>query len=236
MSHDASAIVIDVIRATTSIATALSAGGRRVVPTVSVEEARGVAATEGALLCGERGGLPPDGFDLGNSPSGFTEAGVAGRTLVFTSTNGTRAMRATLDAGVRSLRLGCFRNLGAVAAAIADDHGPGGEAGVLIVCSGRKGRVSMDDGWCAGHLVERLLRADLGFDPGDGAAVARELAAALGSPTPSGLARTEAGRALRELGLASDLTDCARTDDLDIVPIWRDGAFVAGGEGEEESG
>jgi len=228
-----SAIVVDVVRATTSITTALASGARRVVPAVRVDEAREVAAANGAWLCGERGGVPPDGFDLGNSPSGFTKERIAGRTLVFTSTNGTAAMRSALAVGPRTLRLACFRNLGSVAEAVWSEHGSEGNGGVLVVCSGRKGRVSMDDGWCAGHLVRRLLHFGPGFELSDGAAAARELAVGLGAPTAAGLARMAAGRALGKLGLAEDLADCARTDDLRVVPIWRDGAFVSGGEGEE---
>ena len=226
----ASTIVVDVIRATTSLTTALAAGARSVVPVASVQEARDVAGTECALLCGERGGFPPDGFDLGNSPADFTRARVADRTLVFTTTNGTAVMRVAGRLARGALRLACFRNLGAVTAAIVADVGGDARHGVLIVCSGRRGRVSMDDAWCAGHLVESLLRAGLGLEPTDGAVAARELAAGLGAPSRSGLARTAAGRALGKLGLAGDLTDCARSDDLAVVPVWREGAFVTGGE------
>lgn len=225
-----STIVVDAIRATTSITTALAAGARRVVPVASVQEARDVAATEGSLLCGERGGLPPDGFDLGNSPADFTRARVSDRTLVFTTTNGTAAIRVAVRIGGGALRLACFRNLAAAAATVVADVGGGARHGVLIVCSGRRGGVSMDDAWCAGHLVERLLGAGLDLDPTDGALAARALAERLGAPTPSGLAGTAAGRALGKLGLAGDLTDCARADDLAVVPVWREGAFVTGGE------
>ena len=217
-------VVIDVIRATTSITTALAAGAARAIPVRTVEAAREEAARlAGSLLCGERKGLPPPGFDLGNAPGEFDRETVAGRTLVFTTTNGTAAIGAVR--GAASVRLACFRNAGAVVRAVAGDAAPGGR-GVAIVCAGRRGRVSMDDAWCAGHLVTRLARAVEGATLTDGARAAEALAAALGRPTAAGLARTTAGRGLGAIGRAGDLRVCATVDDLAVVPVWRDGAFT----------
>lgn len=227
------AIVVDVIRATTSIATALAAGAERVIPVPTVEEAREEAARDGgALLCGERRGLPPDGFDLGNAPGEFERGTVAGRALVFTTTNGTAAIEAARAAGVGSLRLGCFRNAGAVARRTAEDASAAG-VGVAIVCAGRRGRVSMDDAWCAGHLVERLVPTVAEAALTDGARAAQALSARLGSPTVAGLAGTAAGRALHAIGRGADLTVCAGLDDLEVVPVWRDGALVGSRGGED---
>lgn len=230
------AVVIDVVRATTSITTALAAGARRVIAVATVAEARArAAALEGALLCGEREGLPPVGFDLGNSPGSYTAERVSGRTLVFTTTNGTRAM--TAAAGADPLMLACFRNLETVAGRLARDldRSPKGD-GAVLVCAGRRGRVSMDDAWCAGHLVDRVARIRPDLSLTDGACAARELAGALGAPTARALARTSAGRAGVALELGGDLEDCARLDDLDVVPLWRAGAFVTGGEEESDGG
>jgi len=229
-------LVIDVLRATTSVATALASGAARVIPAASVAEARALAAgLEDALLCGEREGVPPEGFDLGNSPGSYTPNRVSGRTLVFTTTNGTRAM--TAAAGSRPLALACFRNAEAAARRVARalETDPGG-SGTVIVCAGRRGRVSMDDAWCAGHLVDRMARIRPDLSLTDGARAARELAGALGAPTARGLAETSGGGGLVALGLGGDLDDCARLDDLDVVPVWRAGAFVTGGEEESDGG
>lgn len=229
-------VVIDVVRATTSMTTALAAGAARVIPVATVAEARARAAeVGGSLLCGERRGLPPEGFDLGNSPGSYTAERVSGRTLVFTTTNGTRAI--TAAAAACPLALACFRNAGAVARLLARDlaRDSGGET-VTLVCAGRKGRVSMDDAWCAGHLVDRLARIRPHLRLTDGARAARELAGALGAPTASGLAETAAGRAGIALELGGDLVECARLDDLEVVPLWRAGAFVTGGEEESDGG
>ncbi len=229
-------IVIDVIRATTSITTALAAGADRVIPVPSVEEAREEAARErGALLCGERRGLPPRGFDLGNAPSEFEPGVVAGRALVFTTTNGTAAIEAARGAGAGSLQLGCFRNAGAVARRVSADAAADGR-GVAIVCAGRQGRVSMDDAWCAGHLVGRLVQTVAEAELTDGARAAQALSARLGRPTATGLARTAAGRALGAIGRTADLAVCAGLDDLEVVPVWRDGALVGSRGGEDADG
>ena len=228
----AQVVVIDVVRATTSIVTALAAGADSVIPVLGPDQARSerVRSPE-ALLCGETGGLAPPGFDLDNSPRSFTRGRVAGRALIFSTTNGTRAMRAAI--GARSLRLACFRNLGAVAASLESDLVAASDARVTVLCSGRGGRVSMDDAWCAGHLVARLRDPHPDAELTDGARLATMLAAALGMPTAAGLAETAAGRALVRLGLEDDLVACARVDDLEVVPVWRDVAFVRGGGGDD---
>jgi 2-phosphosulfolactate phosphatase len=231
---DSRVVVIDVIRATTSITTALAAGGQRVIPTGSVAAARAKADRIGrSLLCGERNGLPPEGFDLGNSPREFTSELVAGESLIFTTTNGTAAIEAATDA--RELRLACFRNVGTVARVLS---GPADIKGgpIIIICSGRNGRIGMDDAWCAGHLVERILKRSPSLGLGDGAQAACAFAASLGRPTRESLAKTDAGRSLCDLGLGEDLVPCAKVDDLSVVPIWYDGAFVKGGEEDADAG
>lgn len=227
------AVVIDIIRATTSITTALAAGADRVLPVLTVEGARKAAArARGSLLCGERRGLPPPGFDLGNAPEEFERAKVAGRTLVFTTTNGTAAIEAARRMGAGSLSLACFRNVAAVARRLEVDQAARGR-GIAIACAGRGGRVSMDDAWCAGHLVERLVRTGGEAELTDGARAAQALAARLGPPLASGLARTAAGQALRAIGRGGDLAVCAGLDDLEVVPVWRDGALVGSRGGED---
>ena len=231
---DSRVVVIDVIRATTSITTALAAGGQRVIPTGSVAAARATAdRIGGSLLCGERNGLPPKGFDFGNSPRAFISELVAGESMIFTTTNGTAAIEMVIDA--RELRIACFRNVSAVARVLSDSTDTK-SAPIIIICSGRNGRIGMDDAWCAGHLVERILKRSPSLGLGDGAQAACTFAASLGRPTPESLAKTDAGRALCDLGLDEDLVPCAKVDDLSVVPIWCDGAFVKGGEEDADAG
>jgi len=226
-------VVVDVLRATTSILVALEAGAERVLPVVTTEEAVRLADDLGrddVLLCGEREGKRIEGFDLGNSPREYGAERVEGRTLVYSTTNGTRAVRRA--AGADAVGLGCFRNLGAVAAwAAGSDH-------TAVLCAGRRGRVSLDDALCAGHLVRRLaclgprvggygLAPDEGPRPPDGGELALDdgalgalrLAESVGDPDAGWMAGVAAGAALVDIGFGADLEACARTDVSDGVPI-----------------
>jgi 2-phosphosulfolactate phosphatase len=222
-----SVAVLDVIRATTSILTALDSGAERVIPAATDEEAQRFYETlpaDTALLCGERRGVKIEGYDLGNSPREYTTPGVVGKTLIYRTTNGTPAMRLAM-AG-RRLRLACFKNAGAISGSLIEDlKTRAASRGVLLVCAGRLGRVSMDDAWCAGHLVGRVLAAGGAVRLSDAARAACELARGLGPPTAARLADTSAGRALGALGLGEDLEDCAELDASRIVPIWCGDAF-----------
>ena len=233
---ECSVSVIDVIRATTSIVTALESGAASVVPAATEIEARQVYETLPAgttLLCGEERGVRIEGYDLGNSPHEYTPTAVEGKHLVYRTTNGTPAMRRALAGS--TLRLACFRNAGVVSRALAEDLVAGSTpGGAVLVCSGRAGRVSMDDAWCAGHLVERLRARTPECRLTDAAQAASGFARSLGNPTPGRLADTSAGRALGTLGLAGDLELCADVDGSRVVPTWRAGAFVR--EADEPKG
>ena len=150
------AVVIDVLRATTVMVHALAAGCEAVVPCLEIDEARQAAAAlpaGSALLAGERQGLPIEGFDLGNSPRAFTRAVCRGKTLVMTTTNGTRAILACLDA--ERVVLGAFPNFAATVQILHDDERP-----VHIVCAGTDGRISYEDSLLAGAFARHLR--DLG--------------------------------------------------------------------------
>jgi phosphosulfolactate phosphohydrolase-like enzyme len=144
------AVVVDVLRATTTLTVALGPGALRVLAAATPEQASALRAGHpGALLCGERGGLRIDGFDLGNSPFEYPVPVVAGRTLIFASTNGSQALLAA--AAARRRLLAAFVNARAVVERLA------GERAVVIVCAGSSGRFAIEDAGCAGLLCERLL-------------------------------------------------------------------------------
>jgi len=147
------AVVIDVLRASTTIIHALEAGAREVIACPEVEDARTAAAalpSGEVLLGGERKGLPIEGFDLGNSPSQYTPFSVGGRTVVFTSTNGTRAMARCCQAD--RVFVGAFVNANAVCEQLA------GRQRIHLVCAGTNGQMSDEDILAAGLLVDRLQR------------------------------------------------------------------------------
>jgi 2-phosphosulfolactate phosphatase len=213
----ATVVVIDVVRATTTIIEALANGAQGIYPTHSTEDAVRLASSlgrEDTLLCGERRGRKVEGFDLGNSPGEFAAEVVGGMKLVMSTTNGTKA----LVVGEEGLRvLPCaFTNLGAVAREVAgDEH-------VVIVCAGHDDRFSLDDALCAGYLIQRIAAALEGELMLDDAARAASALASARKPTRRFLGLTTAGAALREIGLGQDLEICADVDRHDIVVVMSD--------------
>ena len=211
----AAAIVIDVLRASTTIVTALAHGCRAVIPVAEVDEARRRAsAVPGALLAGERSGDPPEGFDLGNSPLEFTPERVSGRTLVFTTSNGTRALLAARPAA--AVAVGAFVNLSAAA------HWALGRArDVVLVCAGELGERSREDEVCAGLLVDRLLALETGAVAAPRAAEVADAArpyakdlGRLGQDAPH-------ARHLAARGRDDDVAACLRLDVFDVIPLYR---------------
>ena len=198
-------IVVDVLRATSTITQALAGGYRRVLCCAEIEEARAVASSEGgAVLGGERKTVRIDGFDFGNSPREFTEA--AAETLVLTTTNGTRLLLAAAERCSLVL-VGSLLNLGAVAAAAKEQ----GVDDVAVLCAGVKGELAMDDAYCAGRIA-----LELGGEPADSAAAIR-LAGSFPSAV-EGLSASQSARNLQASGLADDIAYCARESVLSVVP------------------
>ena len=210
--------VVDVLRAATSAAHALAAGAKEVRLFRTVEEARASrAAFEGeAVLAGERGGLAPEGFDAGNSPKEFTPERVAGRTVFFSTTNGTCALSDCASAAF--VAFASLANVGAVARALA-----GRGEDVLLVCSGTEGRFSAEDALCAGMIVEGLAGrgAEHPLELRDGARIARDFARRNAAEPARVLAEGEHGRRLGALGLGEDVAFSARVDCLEVVPVLK---------------
>ena len=210
-------VVIDVLRATSSMVEALAQGARAIYPAESTEEAMRLLQSLGRddlLLCGERRGLKIEGYDLGNSPAEFTDDVVGDRQLVMNTTNGTRAFVAAQ--GADRVVAAAFSNLAAVTDAVARAER------LVVLCAGREGRFALEDALCAGLLLRRL-EAALGdvLELGDGARVARLLCDSY-EPDTEFLAGTDAGMALAEAGFEADLEWCARVDRHRVVPELHD--------------
>lgn len=207
------AVVIDVLRATSSIVAALESEAHAIFPVDSTDEAVKLANSLGrgdTLLAGERKGLKIEGFDLGNSPAEFGAEAVFGKRIVMTTTNGTRALVAA-SAAERVL-VASFGNLSAVA------HECAKAERLAIVCAGKEERFALEDALCAGMLLGRLeewLGDEVALD--ETARVALMLADAFGIDADF-LADTASGRALIEIGHGGDLEWCARVDVSTLVP------------------
>lgn len=222
----AAVVVIDVLRATTVIAHALAAGAREVIPCLEVDDAlRAVARLPRSetVLGGERGGLKIDGFDLGNSPEEYTSESVGGKTVVFSTTNGTRAMMHGHAA--RRVCLGAFVNASAIVKALAT------EDEVHLLCAGTRGEITREDVLFAGLIADELLsgaeRRGAMPEINDQALIARECWRALANGRPrEGMAgdlavtlrATQGGRNLKQIGLDHDIDLAARLDRFSLVP------------------
>jgi 2-phosphosulfolactate phosphatase len=209
-------VVIDVLRATTTIAAALAAGAQELIPCLEVEEARQLARQHsGALLAGERGGQPIGGFDLGNSPAEYTAERVAGRTIVFTTTNGTRALTQCIGSG--RVLFGALVNMTALCRVVQHD------ARVDLICAGTNGEISRDDVLTAGAIVD-WLQAGGNSQRNDQAQISGALwreatrRARDRDALAEALRDTAGGRALHRIGGECDIQWAAEFDRLSLVP------------------
>lgn len=212
-------VVVDVVRATSSLTVIMSKKPQKVVLTTTIQKASKYASqqTVHPLLCGERAGVAPEGFDFGNSPLEYSQADLEDRVIIFTSSNGTRAIADLVMAP--HVYLGCFLNAAAAVKKTLDTAKKNG-MDILLVCSGREEKFAIDDAYCAGYLVSQLMSlipASESFDLGDGAQ------AALGifgyyRDTRRLLEMSGAGKAVIEIGMNEDLTFLMQKDLYDSVP------------------
>ncbi len=214
--------VVDVLRATTTIAVLFHAGLRRLTCADDEAAARALAAERGALLFGEVGGLPPQGFDFGNSPVEALDAPVSEREAVLFTTNGTRALCAL--AGRGAVVTGALANASAVATELARHQR------VAIVCAGNAAglRFALEDFAAAAALVQSALKLAPGAEVGDAAALAAETAryddwlrAGLPQRTEASgrlIGGSEHARRLAVLGLSADIRFAAERDTAPVVP------------------
>ncbi len=216
-------IVIDAIRASVTICKALREGAAAIIPTLTADEARAKGAGltgQQVLLGGERGGVLIEGFDLDNSPRSYTRDRVAGRTIAFTTSNGTAGLLHARHAA--RVLVGCFCNLSAVCDAVKDDPRL-----VHILCCGTRGDVSLDDVLAGGAMAKRLLAAGREPVTDDSHMLAvggyeQALSRGGGGDGLDGLRSvmrgSRGGRNLVRIGLGEDVDVCTAHDTLPVVP------------------
>ncbi len=213
-------LVIDVLRATTTIVTALGNGAKAVLPASGADDAIRLANNlerDDVLLAGEQGYHPIEGFACGNSPTEMTEEKVAGMTLVMTTTNGTPALLAT-DHGDPVL-VGAPVNFSAAAARAREALEAKGE--LIILCSGREGRFALEDAYVAGRFTREILPSRAkGVELDDAAIAAQQLVRRYGEKWKGAVGASVAARRLKELGLGADVAAATEVDKFDIVPQY----------------
>jgi 2-phosphosulfolactate phosphatase len=218
-------LVIDVLRASTTIAVALNNGARAVIPFESAEEviARAKSLERDDLrLAGERRMRAIPGFDFGNSPREFTRELVEGKTILFTTTNGTSALLGAQ--GARDVVVGAFVNHSAVLAMLR--AAARGATDIAIVCAGSERQFALEDAACAGRFVRGIARKGIQAKLNDAALAATLVEKRHGDDLLALLNESSHGRALVEAGFAEDLEVCAALDSSPVVPVLQERQIV----------
>jgi 2-phosphosulfolactate phosphatase len=213
--RDRTVVVIDVLRASTTIAAALRNGAREIIPVTSVESAVKISGnlfSDVILLGGERNGRMIEGFHLGNSPLEYTAERVSGKSIIFSSTNGSRAMVKARYA--RDVFICSFVNLTAVGRCLQDLR-----RDFIAVCAGQDGMFAMEDAVCAGMLIGAVMQqADPPPVLSDAAQAALMLFKGAGRNILRMLRSADHGRVLTALGFMDDVTLCGTVDAIPVVP------------------
>lgn len=213
--------VIDVLRASTTIAVALDNGARTVAPVDTADEAITRARAferSDVLIAGERKMLTVPGFDLGNSPDSFSADAVAGRTIVLTTTNGTRALIGLQ--GARDIVVAAYVNHAVVSAMLR--AAARSDTDVAIVCAGDEGHFSLEDAACAGRYVRSVSQLGRSVVCNDAANACELIDKEYGDNIAKIFRDSSHGKALAEAGFEEDLVTCAAVDSHPVVPIYQD--------------
>ena len=212
--------VIDVLRASTSIAVALANGARTVVPVEDADEAITRSKQferSQVVLAGERRMLPIPGFDLGNSPLEFTAEAVSAKTVLISTTNGTRALLALQ--GARDIVVASYVNHSAATAML---RAASRSTDISIVCAGTEGHFSLEDAACAGRYVRSIKKSAASLTENDAAMAAALIDRKYGDNIAKIFTDSTHGQALDKAGYGADLAACAEVDSHPVVPIYQD--------------
>jgi 2-phosphosulfolactate phosphatase len=220
-------VVIDVLRATSTIVSALAAGAKAIVPAASSDEVVRLTANlekNGIVLAGERRLQKIDGFNLGNSPREMTKEAVGGKTVFLATTNGTPALVAAQ--GGDPVLVAAALNFSAVAERARNLFMERGD--LVIICAGRDKQFALEDAYTAGRLIKAVKK---GLAPkklmlNDAAQVSLDLAGQHGGWRDA-VGESDAARLLADAGLGDDVTYCANPDRLSIVPVYADRRIAA---------
>lgn len=212
------AVVIDVLRATTSIATAFSNGCHQIVPVEQVTQAfqNKEELYPEAILAGERKGILIPGFTLGNSPLEYNHSTVFDKTIIMTTTNGTMALNKA--SGAAKVYAAAFVNAMAVCLRLIDEGRP-----VVILCAGTDGRFSMEDALCAGLIADRLKGH---YHLSDKALAVQAMYEAYKSNLVARVGQSSHARYLTGLGFADDVKLCLQQDVCSVAPVFANGVLT----------
>lgn len=213
--------VIDVLRASTSIAAALENGARAILPFETSEDAVTRSKTlerAEVRLAGERKMLPIPGFDFGNSPREFTREAVEGKTVLMTTTNGTAAI--TSAQGARDVIVASYVNFSAVMSMLRTALRGGTD--VAIICAGQDRQFALEDAACAGRYAAQTAKRLSNVEVNDAGHAGMLIDKKYGENLQRLFETSEHGRALKAAGFGEDLTVCGTVDSIPVIPIYQD--------------
>ncbi|HOY49232.1 MAG TPA: 2-phosphosulfolactate phosphatase [Flavobacteriales bacterium] len=218
-NKEAIIIVVDVLRATSAICTALHHGVERMIPVAGLDEARKYKDL-GYLVAAERNAVKQEGFDFGNSPFHYMDEQVKGKTIVISTTNGTQAIEAAKDASV--IAIGSFLNLSALAEWILPQ-----ERDVIILCAGWKNKFNLEDSLFAGALANKLIDSGNFSTMCDSTIAAGYLYERASDDLYGFLEYSSHRKRLKNLHLEDDIRYCLSTDIMQTIPVYQDGGLVS---------
>lgn len=212
------AIVIDTLRFTTTACQAFKAGAEELQVASEIDQIRSMRdacskAKNATALCGERHGHKIDGFDLGNSPYEYTSESVSGKSLFFTTTNGTRAISAAQESGTTSVWLAALVNRHTVAQRLQSES----PVSAQLICAGTDGQIALEDVLAAGAILA-ALQVSRAIITGDGAAIALAAWESYQARISNAFHTAAGGQNLIEAGYEKDLKFAAQVDYLNLVP------------------
>jgi 2-phosphosulfolactate phosphatase len=212
-------VVIDILRATSAICTAFENGAASIIPVATVPEAR-TYKEKGYLVAAERDGYVLDFADFGNSPFNFTREKVAGKTIVYSTTNGTGIIKMAASAGY--IIIGSFLNISALTGWISKQ-----ERDVVLFCAGWKNRFNIEDTICAGAIAEKLLTTSLYSTICDSTLAAIDLWSLAKNDITGYIEKAAQRSRLRDKKLDDCIPFCLTADRTSKVPVIRDGILVS---------
>jgi 2-phosphosulfolactate phosphatase len=214
-------VIIDVFRATSTIPTALSNGATKIIPVADVEECKRIGKELNAITAGERDGKVIEGLQYGNSPAEYPREFINGKTLVLTTTNGTKLLHMALDKGADEIVTGSFPNLSAVC-----EHLKKTNKHVVLGCSGWKDLFNLEDTLFAGAVINEVKEHFTIHC--DSSLMAEEMFISHKNDKYDFIRKTTHWHRLASYGLEKDLEYCVTNDVANVLPFYKDGALIVG--------
>ncbi len=211
-------VIIDILRATSAICTAFEHGAEKMIPVATVEEAR-KWKEKGYLVGAERDAIQVPGFDFGNSPFSYMGDNVKGKTIVITTTNGTQALNAAIDA--YQVVIGSFLNITALSNWIYNER-----RSVLLLCSGWKNKFNLEDALFAGAMTEKLTSISEDYVLGDSCLALKYLYQQAHTEPYKFLSKASHKERLARLNLKKDIKYCLTPDQTTVIPVLKNGELV----------